>query len=57
MEKIGVLLMNLGGPERITDVGPFLYNCPYNDVSNVCFQSPYFLNGKNRRLIIESWGP
>ena len=26
MEKIGVLLMNLGGPERITDVGPFLYN-------------------------------
>ena len=26
MEKIGVLLMNLGGPERIKDVGPFLYN-------------------------------
>ena len=26
MEKIGVLLMNLGGPERISDVGPFLYN-------------------------------
>ncbi len=26
MDKIGVLLMNLGGPERITDVGPFLYN-------------------------------
>ena len=26
MEKIGILLMNLGGPERITDVGPFLYN-------------------------------
>ena len=26
MEKVGVLLMNLGGPERITDVGPFLYN-------------------------------
>ena len=26
MEKIGVLLLNLGGPERIKDVGPFLYN-------------------------------
>jgi len=26
MDKIGGLLMNLGGPERITDVGPFLYN-------------------------------
>ena len=26
MDKIGVLLMNLGGPERINDVGPFLYN-------------------------------
>ncbi len=26
MQKVGVLLMNLGGPERITDVGPFLYN-------------------------------
>ena len=26
MARIGVLLMNLGGPERIQDVGPFLYN-------------------------------
>jgi len=26
MEKVGVLLLNLGGPERIKDVGPFLYN-------------------------------
>ena len=26
MQKVGVLLMNLGGPERIKDVGPFLYN-------------------------------
>ena len=26
MEKVGVLLMNLGGPERVKDVGPFLYN-------------------------------
>jgi len=26
MARIGVLLLNLGGPERIQDVGPFLYN-------------------------------
>ena len=26
MARVGVLLMNLGGPERIQDVGPFLYN-------------------------------
>ncbi len=26
MSRIGVLLLNLGGPERIEDVGPFLYN-------------------------------
>ncbi|MFO7629524.1 MAG: ferrochelatase [Prochlorococcaceae cyanobacterium] len=26
MAKVGVLLLNLGGPERIEDVGPFLYN-------------------------------
>jgi len=26
MARVGVLLMNLGGPERIKDVGPFLYN-------------------------------
>ncbi|WP_320676456.1 ferrochelatase [Prochlorococcus sp. MIT 1300] len=26
MTRIGVVLMNLGGPERIQDVGPFLYN-------------------------------
>ena len=24
--RVGVLLLNLGGPERIEDVGPFLYN-------------------------------
>ena len=24
--RVGVLLLNLGGPERIQDVGPFLYN-------------------------------
>ena len=26
MARVGVLLMNLGGPERIEDVGPFLFN-------------------------------
>ena len=26
MTRVGILLMNLGGPERIQDVGPFLYN-------------------------------
>jgi ferrochelatase len=26
MARVGVLLLNLGGPERIEDVGPFLYN-------------------------------
>ncbi|MEB3300736.1 MAG: ferrochelatase [Cyanobacteriota bacterium] len=26
MAKVGVLLLNLGGPERIQDVAPFLYN-------------------------------
>ena len=26
MAKVGVVLLNLGGPERIQDVGPFLYN-------------------------------
>jgi ferrochelatase len=26
MGRIGVLLLNLGGPEKIEDVGPFLYN-------------------------------
>ena len=26
MPRVGVLLLNLGGPERIKDVGPFLYN-------------------------------
>ena len=25
-EKVGVLLLNLGGPETLNDVQPFLYN-------------------------------
>ena len=31
-EKIGVLLLNLGGPETLDDVRPFLYNL-FNDDS------------------------
>ena len=26
MSRVGIVLLNLGGPERIQDVGPFLYN-------------------------------
>lgn len=26
MDRIGVLLLNLGGPDKLEDVGPFLYN-------------------------------
>ena len=26
MSRVGVVLLNLGGPERIQDVGPFLFN-------------------------------
>ena len=26
MGRVGVLLLNLGGPERLEDVGPFLFN-------------------------------
>ncbi|MDB9523408.1 ferrochelatase, partial [Dolichospermum circinale CS-1225] len=26
MGRIGVLLLNLGGPDKLEDVGPFLYN-------------------------------
>ena len=26
MARVGILLLNLGGPERIQDVGPYLYN-------------------------------
>ena len=41
MEKIGVLLMNLGGPERITDVGPFLYNL-FSDPEIIRLPTPAF---------------
>jgi protoporphyrin/coproporphyrin ferrochelatase len=35
MAKVGVLLLNLGGPERIQDVGPFLYNL-FSDPTRPC---------------------
>ena len=41
MEKIGVLLMNLGGPERIKDVGPFLYNL-FSDPEIIRLPIPIF---------------
>ena len=41
MEKVGVLLMNLGGPERIKDVGPFLYNL-FSDPEIIRLPTPFF---------------
>jgi protoporphyrin/coproporphyrin ferrochelatase len=29
MGRVGVLLLNLGGPEQLSDVRPFLYNLVY----------------------------
>ena len=43
MDKIGVLLMNLGGPERINDVGPFLYNL-FSDPEIIRTPFPVFKN-------------
>ena len=41
MGKVGVLLMNLGGPERIKDVGPFLYNL-FSDPEIIRLPIPIF---------------
>tara|TARA_Y100000589_G_scaffold330061_1_gene378556 strand:+ start:960 stop:2135 length:1176 start_codon:yes stop_codon:yes gene_type:complete len=41
MERIGILLMNLGGPERIKDVGPFLYNL-FSDPEIIRLPIPFF---------------
>ncbi|WP_269622548.1 ferrochelatase [Prochlorococcus marinus] len=41
MARIGVLLMNLGGPERIKDVGPFLYNL-FSDPEIIRLPIPFF---------------
>tara|TARA_Y100001968_G_scaffold310906_1_gene332312 strand:+ start:17047 stop:18222 length:1176 start_codon:yes stop_codon:yes gene_type:complete len=41
MTRVGVLLMNLGGPERIKDVGPFLYNL-FSDPEIIRLPIPFF---------------
>ena len=41
MARVGVLLMNLGGPERIKDVGPFLYNL-FSDPEIIRLPTPFF---------------
>ena len=41
MARVGVLLMNLGGPERIKDVGPFLYNI-FSDPEIIRLPIPLF---------------
>ena len=41
MARVGVLLMNLGGPERIQDVGPFLYNL-FSDSEIIRLPLPVF---------------
>lgn len=47
-EKVGVLLLNLGGPETLDDVQPFLFNL-FADPVNCYFSSlvPIFLNQIN----------
>jgi len=35
-EKVGVLLLNLGGPETLNDVQPFLFNLFADPVCKVC---------------------
>ena len=41
MARVGVLLLNLGGPERIKDVGPFLYNL-FSDPEIIRLPVPVF---------------
>ncbi len=41
MARVGILLMNLGGPERIKDVGPFLYNL-FSDPEIIRIPIPVF---------------
>ncbi|KAG6777727.1 hypothetical protein POTOM_017556 [Populus tomentosa] len=42
-EKVGVLLLNLGGPETLEDVQPFLFNLFADPASVFCFNC-YFLS-------------
>ncbi len=41
MARVGILLLNLGGPERIQDVGPFLYNL-FADPEIIRLPNPVF---------------
>ncbi len=41
MSRVGILLLNLGGPERIKDVGPFLYNL-FSDPEIIRLPVPLF---------------
>lgn len=42
-EKIGVLLLNLGGPETLEDVQPFLFNLFADPVGNILLLFQFFL--------------
>lgn len=42
-EKIGVLLLNLGGPETLDDVQPFLFNLFADPVYLLTFKCRYYL--------------
>lgn len=42
-ERIGVLLLNLGGPETLADVQPFLYNLFADPVSRLFPSGPFFV--------------
>lgn len=43
-EKVGVLLLNLGGPETLDDVQPFLFNLFADPVSDhtTCFMLVHY---------------
>lgn len=45
-EKVGVLLLNLGGPETLDDVQPFLFNLfadPVNFCLIICFLGQFYM--------------
>lgn len=46
-EKIGVLLLNLGGPETLEDVQPFLFNLFADPVTFSIISFIYFCNKTN----------
>lgn len=50
-DKIGVLLLNLGGPETLEDVQPFLFNLFADPVILVHPSSSFIFNPYNLRLI------